>query len=158
MKDNWDTEGYIRQTSGGRGHYLELDYKRAEQFIANHDKRVILRIGEHSYHRALQMRKDGYALITLSKSLLKENGIRVGDRIACRISKDESQYGMDFPGEFREVLAQDDEARTIFEALRPGLQRGVLHYVASAKSTDSRIKRALEIAEKMKTGRLHGQS
>jgi hypothetical protein len=38
-----------------------------------------------------------------------------------------------------------------------GMQRSLAHYVSSVKNTDSRIKRALELAYKMKTETLYIQ-
>lgn len=151
-------EAYIRQSEKGMGYFLEVDYDAALAFLKNNSSRILLDFdaGE-KYHRALQKRKDGYAMITLSKQLLKDIKAEPGQKVKFNIVPDKSKYGMAFPEEFEELLAQDLEAKTAFEKLTPGRQRGVLHYVASGKSIDTRIKRSIEIAEKAKTERLYGQ-
>jgi uncharacterized protein YdeI (YjbR/CyaY-like superfamily) len=149
-------EAYIRKPKGTATHYLELDYKKAKAFIQKHGRRVVLQLnGGPAYHRALQLRKNGYALILLSQALLRENNLENHLKVNYAITADESTYGMPMPEEFKEVLAQEPKAKAAFEALTPGRQRGLLHYAASAKSVESRIKRALELAHKLKTGCLH---
>ena len=40
--------------------------------------------------------------------------------------------------------------------MTPGRQRGLAYYITSAKTTDTRLKRALEIAHKLRTHTLYG--
>jgi hypothetical protein len=54
-------------------------------------------------------------------------------------------------------MEQDEEAGKIFFGMTVGMQRSLAHYVSSVKNTDSRIKRALELAYKMKTETLYIQ-
>ena len=60
--------------------------------------------------------------------------------------------------ELLEALAQDDEARERWETFTPGMQRSVNHYVDSAKRPETRIRRAVEVTEKIRTRTLHGDS
>jgi uncharacterized protein YdeI (YjbR/CyaY-like superfamily) len=61
------------------------------------------------------------------------------------------------PEEMEAVLEQDDEARKIWDTFTLGYQRSLVYYITSVKNSDSRIKRALEIAEKAKARALSGQ-
>ncbi|QNR25016.1 YdeI/OmpD-associated family protein [Croceimicrobium hydrocarbonivorans] len=148
-------EAYIKNTGGIP--FVICDYDAALKFIEQHSKRVLIYgPDQKAIHRALQLRKDGYALIALSKAILKSWKLEVGDLVQIKVEPDTSEFGMSFPEEFKIVLEQDPEAAEVFERLKPGRQRGVLHYVSQPKGEESRIKRALEMAEKMRTGTLHG--
>lgn len=140
------------------GPILILDYDTIEKFIKANGKRVILRgPDQKAVHRALQLRKDGYAMIMVNQQVLKSWGYQNGDLIEISIEKDESEFGMAFPEEFAIVLEQDPEAEKAFRERLPGKQRGVLHYIDSGKSEATRIKRALEMAEKLKNNSLYGE-
>jgi uncharacterized protein YdeI (YjbR/CyaY-like superfamily) len=54
------------------------------------------------------------------------------------------------PEEWEEYLKQDDELKMMFESLTPGKRRGWLYHIGSAKSIDTRIKRCVLIAEKVR--------
>ncbi len=58
---------------------------------------------------------------------------------------------LDIPEELEAVMAQDEEGAKMFEALTTGYKRSLLHYITSAKSVDTRIKRSLELIHKIKT-------
>jgi len=152
-------KSYIEAAPNGYGPHLICDYDQAKAFIEENSSRIII-VGPDGkdLHRALQMRKDGYAVILLSREVLKAWRCEIGDIVRVEIKADTSKYGMAFPEEFEIVLEQDPEAKAEFEARKPGKQRGVLHYIDSAKSEEARIKRALEIAEKLKNHTLYGES
>ncbi|MEM8488954.1 MAG: YdeI/OmpD-associated family protein, partial [Bacteroidota bacterium] len=57
--------------------------------------------------------------------------------------------------ELEEVLAMDEEAAARFYSFTPGKRRGLAHHVNSAKREATRIKRALEIAHKVRTYTLY---
>ncbi len=135
-----------------------LPHDQSEAFIKENGKRVIVRGPDgKAIHRALQLRKDGYALVMINKEVLKAWHYLPGDKVKVSITKDDSEFGMAFPEEFKVVLDQDPEANQAFRARTPGKQRGVLHYIDSGKSESTRIKRALEIAEKLKNKALYGE-
>lgn len=150
-------ESFIEGKPDGAGAHLVADYDQSKTFIAENGRRIIFEGPDGKVlHRALQLRKDGYAIIGLSKAVLKAWKMQVGEKVKIEILKDESKYGMPFPEEFEVTLEQDPEAAAAFEALSDGRKRGLLHYADSAKSEASRIKRALELAEKLRNGTLHG--
>lgn len=59
------------------------------------------------------------------------------------------------PEELEAVLSQDEDFKSRFETFTVGKQRSLAHYVNSAKNIDTRIKRALELAFKVKTNSLY---
>lgn len=140
------------------GPILLLPYDKSAVFIKKHGKRVILTGPDQKpLHRAIQLRKDGYAFIMLNQQVLKAWQYLPGDAVTVDIREDDSEFGMAFPEEFQVTLDQDPEAKAAFLERSPGKQRGVLHYIDSGKSEATRIKRALEMADRLKNKALHGE-
>lgn len=140
------------------GPILLLPHDQSSTFIETNGNRVIVKGPDQKpIHRALQLRKDGYALIMLNRQVLKAWGYLPGDSVEISITKDDSEFGMAFPEEFQVVLDQDPEANEAFRSRTPGKQRGVLHYIDSGKSEATRIKRSLEMAERLKNNALYGE-
>jgi hypothetical protein len=59
------------------------------------------------------------------------------------------------PEEWEEILAYDEECKERFEAFTPGYQRSLMHYINQAKAKETRIKRAIELSEKVKNRTLY---
>lgn len=102
---------------------------------------------------AINSLKGGIKYFAMGIPLRKACKIRQGDEV------DISFYLVDptiveLPEELMEVLAQDEEGNIKWQSLTPGLQRSKAYYVQSAKNTDTRIKRALELMHEVKTSSL----
>ena len=54
------------------------------------------------------------------------------------------------------ALDQDDAARARWDTFTPGRQRSLLVYITGAKTEPTRIKRALDLAQKIRTHSLYG--
>jgi uncharacterized protein YdeI (YjbR/CyaY-like superfamily) len=148
----------IELSKAGWSPFLVCDYDQAKDFIAKKGSRILMKGPDgKTVHRALQLRKDGYAVIMLSKAILKSWQLEPGMQVRVSISKDDSEFGMAFPEEFQVVLEQDPEADAAFRSRKPGKQRGVLHFIDSGKTEETRIKRALDMAERLKNNALHGE-
>ena len=111
--------------------------------------------GKEEFPCALNPRGNNYIIIA-SKALINSHKLSPDVPFTISIRKDTND-GLLLPEELNEVLDQDEWARTLFDKLLPGQKRGLIYYIRSAKSIDTRIKRALEIVDKLKTGRLHIQ-
>lgn len=109
--------------------------------------------GKEEFPCALNPRGDDYVIMA-SKQLIRKHRLQDGVPFRVSIRKDKDD-GLLLPEELREVLEQDDWAGQLFEALLPGRKRSLLYYIRSAKSIDTKIKRSLEIVEKLKTDRLY---
>ncbi len=44
-----------------------------------------------------------------------------------------------------DVLAQDDQAKTVFDGLRDGQKRSLIHYMLRIKDVDKQIRQAFQI-------------
>jgi hypothetical protein len=106
---------------------------------------------------AIQNLSTGEKYFTTSKPMLKQAGLKEG-RYAHFIFELSDPEELEMPAEMEEVLAQDDEAKVIWESYTTGEKRSLLHFISSAKSTDTRIKRAIELCHKMKTNTLYNSS
>jgi len=93
--------------------------------------------------------RHGRFVIIASKQLIKKNKLSVDVPFQISIRHD-PHNGLQLPEELAEVLVQDEVAFKAYDALNDGHKRGLIHYINQAKSVDSRIKRSLEIMEKMK--------
>ncbi|KAA8483113.1 uncharacterized protein DUF1905 [Arcticibacter tournemirensis] len=111
--------------------------------------------GKEEFPCALNPRGEEYVIMA-SKQLIRKHRLNEGVPFSVSVRSDLND-GLELPEEFVEVLNQDEYASQCFEALLPGLKRSLLYYIRSAKSTDTRIKRSLQIAEKAKTRQLYSQ-
>lgn len=111
--------------------------------------------GKAEFPCALNPRGDGYIIIA-SKALISSHKLKHDTPFTVSIRKDLND-GLLLPEELEEVLKQDEWGSSLFDKLLPGHKRGLIYYIRTAKSIDTRVKRALEIIEKLKSGRLHVQ-
>ena len=104
----------------------------------------------------IQSRKEGFFYVSVSAALRRAAKIKPGDAVVVKFTVADPEK-LDMPEEMEAVLAQDDVAARAWAELTTGIQRSLLHYVNSVKNVDSRIKRALFMAEKIKRGELQVQ-
>jgi len=122
----------------------------SKQFITGKGSaRILCSIGlQPEFPCALIPRHDRYVIIA-SKKLIKEYHLQLEIPFGISIRIDPGN-GLEIPEEFSEVLSQDGFAFQAYEALNDGGKRGYIYYIRQGKSIDTRIKRSLEIAEKLK--------
>lgn len=63
---------------------------------------------------------------------------------------DSSQYGMETPQEFIELLQQESSGREYFEQLTMGKQRALLQLIIKLKSSQKRIEKSIIILDYLK--------
>ncbi len=120
-------------------------------YLDQGDKRVVATLnGTLTFQCAIMPAGDGVYFINLNKKNRDQLKLKEGSKIVVRLEKDESEYGLPFPEELRELLDQDPEGNTVFHALTPGKQRTMIHAVSQVKSTDLKIHRGLVILEHLK--------
>jgi hypothetical protein len=105
---------------------------------------------------APQYKNDGSRFFIVSSTLRKAAGIKEGDKVEVMFKLVDPDK-VNIPEELQAVLEQDDEAMKVWQSLTSGMQRNFIIYVNSAKSTDAKIKRALESMEKAKRKPAHFQ-
>lgn len=145
-----------RLETGMRYHVVPVPDEVADHFIEAGHKRVLATLNGHETRRAIQGPKDGGRYLVLGKAELKAAGVKLGDAVTVSLVADPEPDVIDLSPEFIEALKQDDEARERWESFPLGRQRSLAHYLTSPKRADTRLKRALEIAEKLRTYTLYG--
>lgn len=145
-----------RLSDGMLHHYLEIPPEIARGYDEAGIKRVLVELNGIEYRRAIQNKQDGRRIIVLGKDILKEGNLTLNELIDVVIQPDPEPDFVDMGEELTEVLAQDDEARKRWDSFSIGRQRSLAMYVTGAKTVDTRIKRALDLAEKLRTYTLYG--
>ncbi len=93
----------------------------------------------------------GDFFVTISKEVRKRFDLELGDEVALTIKPDDSEYGMPLPEELAELWALDEEAYRVFHLLTPGKQRGLIYQIAKPKGAATRVKKAVQISEYLKS-------
>ncbi|WP_417612827.1 YdeI/OmpD-associated family protein [Owenweeksia hongkongensis] len=141
---------------GGMFHYPHMDipFEIADALLGESNQvRVIMYLENGvKLHRALKRTKNGETRISLGKSTLKQAKINPDLEVSLYLEIDETEFGYEMPEELMELMRQDPEGDKAFRELKPGLQRSFLHYIVSAKTVDTRIKRSLKLIDNLKQG------
>lgn len=102
-----------------------------------------------TFHCGL-MPQGNYHFINVNKEIRKKLNWNVGETRLISLSADESQYGMDVCAEFLEVLDSDERFHHLFHTLTPGKQRNLIYIASKPKTSPTRIKKSLIIADYLK--------
>ena len=138
-------------------HCLVVPAELAADLRVRKLRRLIGTLNHLPFNLALQSRAgDDARFLLLSRQTLREIKARAGDPITVVCQPDETPDEITLPEELAEVFDHEPEAAARFHALTPGRRRSLVHYVSSAKGVDTRIKRALELACKLRTNTLYG--
>lgn len=105
---------------------------------------------------AIQNLKTGERYLTVSGPLRRAAKIQMSVPVKAEFYLVDPEK-LDIPEELTAVLNEDPEGKEAFEKLTTGYKRGLVHYITSVKNVDSRIKRALDMVNKAKTGQLYSQ-
>jgi hypothetical protein len=140
----------------GRMHAIPLpDFLPGDLGLETH-YRVIVEISGVELNRAILAPKSGQPYLIIGLQTLHELGLQEGSPIEMTLRADPNPTTFDVAEELLEALAQDDEARERWESFTPGKRRSLNHYVDSAKRPETRIRRAVELTEKIRTRTLYG--
>ncbi|MEZ4700501.1 MAG: YdeI/OmpD-associated family protein [Rhodothermales bacterium] len=145
-----------RQASGFHFHCLLIPPEIADSYTSRGIRRVIATINGCPFRRAIQRNANGESLVIVGASMLREVRATFGDVVIVELAPDPEPDRIDLGDELTEVLEMDEEAAARFYSFSPGKQRSLAYHVTSAKREETRIKRALEIAHKLRTYTLYG--
>jgi hypothetical protein len=99
---------------------------------------------------------EGAFRFPVAREVREAAGVGVGDVVDVVIEVDTKPRPVDLPSELREVLETHD-LRARFEELAPSQRRAWAQYVAEAKKSDTRIRRAREAPAGIRARRFPGQ-
>jgi hypothetical protein len=133
------------------GFHLIVPNEIARTFLDEGVKRVVCTLGGVAeFQCALMPKGDGSHFINVNKKLREKLKLKLGDVVAVSLRKDESPYGLPMPEEMQELLELDDDGNRLFHDLTPGKQRTLLYIVGSAKTSETRLKRAVVVIDHLK--------
>lgn len=142
LKDYGGYAGYVIMPENIALHFLNKNQKRVKCIINN----------GYTLHCALKRNDDLGYFVSMSRRVRKEANIHFGESLTIEVLPDDSEYQVDMPEEFHEVLLSDEEGFEAFQALTPGKQRSIIFHVKRAKRSETRINRALKMIENLKMG------
>ncbi len=119
-------------------------------------RRLIGTINGHPIKRALMGHADGGSFLIVSRSTIKTAGISFRTSADMEFRPDPAPHQLDMPEELRLALDQDDAARERWATFTLGRQRSLVSYITSAKTEATRIRRAVELATRIRTHSLYG--
>ena len=149
------TSELIRQEHGFRYHIVLVPENVATAYKNAGISRVIGTFGQFPFRLALVSDGDGGLFLTLNLSYKRKLKINEGENVFVTIKPDPEPDEYPMAEELNEVFAQDEVASNRFFGMTIGKQRSLASYVTSAKSVDTRIKRALDLAEKLRNNNLY---
>lgn len=147
----------MKQRGGLAGHYLSVPVDIALAFAGEKVKRTIGTINGIGFNLALLSDGQGGKYLAVGGPLCRAARIVENSLVGVQIQPDPNPDFIELCEEMLAVLELDEEAGRIFFGFTKGMQRSLAYYANSAKQVETRIKRALELAHKMKTGQLHSQ-
>ena len=146
-----------RLADGLKHHYALVPKEVAAAIKGQGARRVIATINGLQLKRALNARVGIGTILILGQPYLKQLKLHAGDEVTVKLEIDKEPDTVVLAEEFQAVLDTDEEAAALFGKMTPGMRRSLNVYVEQVKNTDSRIKRALELAHKIKTRTLASQ-
>jgi len=141
---------------GSTQHYVPVPDNVARAVFESGTRRLIVRLNGHRERRAMHNIRGIGSAIILSKRLMREITLTYGDFVDVELRVDPEPDFVEMCEELRIALEQDQEAAERFYAMTPGRRRSLAHYANSAKRVETRIKRSLELAYKLRTRTLSG--
>lgn len=136
-------------------HVVPVPAEVAEALLAAGTRRVVAVLNGHAVRRALTSH-DGGTVLMLGRDTLRAIGVAEGDTVFADVSPDPEPDRVDLGDEFEAALAADPEAAERFFSFTPGRQRSMAMYVTGAKRPETRVRRAFELAHKLRTHTLYG--
>ena len=110
--------------------------------------RVTGKFEDVDYDLALMPHGKSQLKLRIAEGKLKTIKKEVGDEITVTIQKDTSEYGMALPKDLSELFEYAPDIKHAFDTqLTPGKQRGMIHYIKSAKTAPTRTKRIARLME-----------
>ena len=115
-------------------------------------KRVIVGIHGQALRLGLLPLEGGGRYLMLNKEVCAATGIKLGDELEISIGPDPNPDHVDLPDELAEALAAWPEAEAAFNNYKPAHRRAMAWRVAEAKQPETRIRRAVTLAERLARG------
>ncbi len=134
----------LEQRKGGY-YYLKIEAAIVGKLSNKRKTRLICTIDNLvSYRCGLNHLGDGNFYLIVSGKRLKALGKNLGDLVAFSIEEDPDQLGVAIPEVLEVLLAQDPEAKSIFDVLTDGKKRSLIYAILKVKDLDKQVRIALD--------------
>ena len=132
-------------------YHIKVPKPIAAHFLEMGDKRVVCRLNDTmEFQCAIMPAGEGVYFININKKIRDQLKLKEESKLVVHLEKDNSEYGLPFPEELKELLDQDKEGNKLFHALPPGKQRNLIYAVGQVKNSDLRIHRAMVVIGHLK--------
>ncbi len=136
-------------------HGLIVPAEIAEPFVkAGHDRveiRAFFDSNNIRFHGKLHHVQGQYR-VSFGRRYQKELGVDRSDFFLLQLLENTTEFGVEIPEEFSAVFESDPEAMEGFRRLTDGKKRSLIYYVSRFKNSQTKIDKALIIAENIKMG------
>ena len=106
--------------------------------------------GAVDFQCAIRPKGGGGFYINIGTPIRQEGKFVLGQKLSAQLREDDSEFGRDVPEELQELLEIDEEGKRLFYESLPSHQRGIIYYVAGAKSVQVRVDRAIMMINRLK--------
>lgn len=90
-------------------------------------------------------------MLIVGQDLLRDIGVAEGDTVAVELRPDPEPDRVEIPEELAATLDLDPDAAARFAALTAGRRRDIVLHISQGKRSETRVKRALDVARKLRT-------
>lgn len=127
---------------------VPIDLKKAWPMWKS--RRVFGEINGFAFKTALipGTKGQGHVLI-VNKKMQAGARVRAGERALIKLAPDLGELVIDLPPEFAKVLKSDRALKKWFDAMSASMRKGLTNFIADAKTTETRQKRAEAMAESL---------
>ena len=140
-------------TKGGMTpHKLPLPDEIADPLREAKTRRLVGTLNGEPFRLAMHRSRDGFSFLALSRARMKDLGLEAGDLVPVELSADPEPDRVDLGPELTEALGAAPDARRVWDALTPGMQRALAHNVTSAKRPSTREGRADDLVRRLRDG------
>ena len=132
-------------------YHLKVPNLVSKHFLEQGIKRVVCSLNKTvEFQCAIMSAGDGVYFILINKKIRDQLKLKEGSKVEVQLTQDASEFGLPFPVELEEVLAQDKAGKEYFDKLTPGKQRNIIYAAGQVKNPDLRIHRAMILVDHLK--------
>lgn len=131
-------------------YYIDFPENAHESFGKRGFIKVKGHINEKPFKSNLFPKGNGFHAMTLPLKLQKELGVKLNEEISVSLEEDFEERIIPMPVELQETIDFDEEFAVLYQQLSASKQKDYRTWIGSAKQTETRIKRIVELAERLR--------
>ncbi len=127
-------------------YHIKIPEVHIQYLTKKNIKRVFCTLnGRLTFPAGIMSAANGIRFININKQRREKLKLKEGDTVKVSLVADRTRYGHDFPEEFKAVLEDDPEGKSLFDNLTQGKQRSLVYLIGKIKSEEIRIEKSLII-------------